>query len=51
MSTQGIRDFRPEVHYTAEKGWINDPNGLTYVGGTYHLFAQYYPEPRKGHKH
>ena len=51
MSTQGIRDFRPEVHYTAEKGWINDPNGLTYVDGTYHLFAQYYPEPRKGPKH
>ena len=51
MSTQGIRDFRPEVHYTAEKGWINDPNGLTYVDGTYHLFAQYYPEPHKGPKH
>ena len=51
MSTQGIRDFRPEVHYTAEKGWINDPNGLVYVNGEYHVFAQYSVEPIWGPMH
>ncbi|MGI6378395.1 MAG: hypothetical protein ACOX0H_00160 [Patescibacteria group bacterium] len=43
MSTKGNRDFRPEYHYTPKTGWINDPNGLTYENGTWHLFAQHYP--------
>ena len=41
MSTKGIRDFRPELHFTPKSGWINDPNGLVYADGKYHLFAQY----------
>lgn len=51
MRTNGIRDFRPELHFTPEAGWINDPNGLVFAQGRYHLFAQYYPEPYWGPMH
>ncbi|MFV0400219.1 MAG: glycoside hydrolase family 32 protein [Oscillospiraceae bacterium] len=43
MSTQGIRDFRPRIHYSPTTGWINDPNGLVHHQGRYHLFAQHNP--------
>ncbi|MGX1163449.1 fructan beta-fructosidase [Arthrobacter sp. SLBN-100] len=33
--------FRPQYHYTAEKNMINDPNGLLWYDGEYHLFHQY----------
>ena len=35
---------RPEFHFTPTKGWINDPYGLVYRGGMYHLFFQYVPD-------
>lgn len=34
---------RPQIHFTPEKNWINDPNGLIYYKGVYHLFFQHNP--------
>ncbi|MEY2692639.1 MAG: Levanase precursor [Bacteroidota bacterium] len=36
--------FRPQFHFSPEAHWMNDPNGLVYYKGIYHLFYQYYPE-------
>ena len=36
--------FRPQFHFSPEKKWMNDPNGMVFYKGVYHLFYQYYPE-------
>ncbi len=35
--------MRPEFHFTAASGWINDPHGITVRDGEYHSFFQYVP--------
>ncbi len=39
-----IEKYRPQFHFTPKEKWMNDPNGLVYNNGTYHLFYQYYPD-------
>ena len=36
--------YRPQIHFTPEANWMNDPNGMVYYEDEYHLFYQYHPD-------
>lgn len=35
--------YRPKYHVSPKVGWVNDPHGIVYFKGQYHLFCQHYP--------
>lgn len=41
--TAYLENYRPQFHYSPEANWMNDPNGMVYYEGEYHLFYQYHP--------
>ncbi len=36
--------YRPQFHFSPKSKWLNDPNGMVYYKGVYHLFYQHYPD-------
>lgn len=44
VNTYYQEQHRPQYHFSPEAKWMNDPNGMVYFDGEYHLFYQYYPD-------
>lgn len=43
FDTSNTDYYRPVYHHTPLYGWMNDPNGMVYKDGEYHLYFQYNP--------
>ena len=43
QSARYDQPYRPQIHFSPRQNWTNDPNGLVYFRGEYHLFFQYNP--------
>ena len=43
FSLENTEKYRPVFHHTPQYGWMNDPNGMFYHDGVYHLYYQYNP--------
>lgn len=44
VSNYYTEKHRPQFHFSPEANWMNDPNGMVFYEGEYHLFYQYYPD-------
>ncbi|MBX4268309.1 GH32 C-terminal domain-containing protein [Clostridium estertheticum] len=44
VKTDYLENYREQYHYSPAKAWANDPNGMVYFKGEYHLFYQYNPD-------
>ena len=43
-----MADWRQALHLEPPQGWLNDPNGLCFFRGLYHVFFQYSPDSADG---
>lgn len=47
VASEEEKMYRPNFHFSPKKGWMNDPNGMFYYNGNYHLYFQHYPDGNK----
>jgi fructan beta-fructosidase len=48
LDTDYNQKHRPQFHFTSRRNWLNDPNGMVYYDGEYHLFFQHNPIANRG---